>query len=974
MIHAPTGKVTLVFTDIQGSTILWDQLGRKFQPLLDQHNSIFRDAIEEFGGYEVKTEGDSFMVAFSSAKKAVSMCLRLQERLHNSDWPDLLDEAPFFELAGKTKDGAFCGLRVRMGVHTGRPECRTDPVTGRMDYFGRMVNRAARTAQVGHGGQLIVSQSTWEAVVTGLPEGTLVGDLGEHAFRGLERREHLRQLLPARMSERRFPPLNTPTLKRTNLPTRLDSFFGREAEIGELSARFRDGQRLVTLLGPGGTGKTRLSQRFGAKQLAEFPGGVWFCDLTEAHTRLGIFSAMSSAMELPLISKDPEAQLADAILGRGRVLIILDNFEQVVEHAAETLGRWLQRAPESTFLVTSRTILHIAGEEVMYLNPLPLTEAVDLFFDRARAVQPKISRTEESEALVVKIVERLDGMSLAIELAAARIRMLSLENILSRLSERFKLLRGQRRDQSTRQSSLRGVIDWSWFMLKPYEMSALSQLSVFHGGCTLEAAEEVVNLDAFKEAPWVMDVLTGLVDQSLLRRIEPYPGHVRYRMLESIREYSFEKLGKDVSDTTLRHARYFTKYGEEGHILSLDAHGAVERHKSQTLEVENLLAGVDKGLSASEPEIAVSCALAAFEVFLWSGPICEGVSLMHKVISLPVPPVLQTRLFSYAGSMLNASGFPKDAMSYYKKAYVLASEMENRRLEGFVYLKLADVHWSIGKVEDALEHYTQALVMLREAKDRRFEGIALGDLANLYHGLGRLGDALEKYTQALVILRETGDRRYEGVTLGNLAHLYQSQGRFSEAQMHYDEALAIHREVGNRKAEGTTLTSIAALYQSQGRTQEALDFYSQSLVLAREVGDRRLEGIDLGNLGDLQYAEGNNMAAEPNLRLAIAICDETVPAGAGAFRGTLALISAQQGSLVEARQLIEKGESQLRGVYKGELGKLLCKKAIVEHIAGDAESTHLALAEAESIAVELNVGPDSELSKSIVKARDVSLN
>ena len=335
MSEVPTGTVTLVFTDIQGSTSLWEYLGVDFKSVLDQHNELFRSAIKEFNGYEVKTEGDGFIIAFRCGVEAVSMCLAMQVRLQAKEWPDSFNDEAISDFAGATEDGCFRGLRVRMGVHTGTPVSQRDPVTGRMDYFGSMVNRAARVGAVGYGGQLVVSGATWEAVASQLPKGTAIEDLGEHALKGFERREYLRQLLPAELSERSFPRLKTPNLKNTNLPTRLDSFFGREPEIYDLKRRIADGQRLITVLGAGGTGKTRLAQRLGGTQLGSFPGGVWFCDLSEARSSAEILTSMGASLEVPLTSRDPEFQLASALLGLGRVLVILDNFEQVVAAASE---------------------------------------------------------------------------------------------------------------------------------------------------------------------------------------------------------------------------------------------------------------------------------------------------------------------------------------------------------------------------------------------------------------------------------------------------------------------------------------------------------------------------------------------------------------------------------------------------------------------------------------------------------------
>ncbi len=936
MVQAPTGTVTLVFTDIEGSTVLWEYFGEGFMALLDQHNALFREAITELGGYEVQTMGDAFIIAFQEAAPAVAMCLVMQERLHAAEWPESLNDETVVELSGTTEDGSFRGLRVRMGVHTGRPDCQPDPVTGRMDYFGSMVNRAARVCGVSHGGQLVVSRATWEAVGGGkqwsrLPGGTVVVDLGGHALPGLEGQEQLRQLLPASLSSRILPRLKTPSMKKTNLPTRVDSFFGREPELLELGQRVAGGQRLITVLGAGGTGKTRLSQHFGGTQLGEFPGGVWFCDLTQSRGRSGILSAMGVALEVPLTGRDPEAQLAEAILGRGRVLVILDNFEQVVDQATDTLGRWLQGAPEAVFMVTSRALLRIAGEEVFTLDPLPAAEAMNLFYDRARAVRPDFERTGDNEPVVTEIVERLDGMSLAVELAAARVRMLSPEKILSRLSERFKLLRGQRRDQSARQATLRGAIDWSWELLKPHEQSALSQLSVFRGGGTLEAAEAVVDLERFEDELWVLDVVESLVDHSLLRREEPHRGHVRYRMLESIREYAAEKQGEQAEATSLRHGSHFASLGQEDFLESLHTHGGMERRKNLALELENLLAGVDAGLVAGALEGAAGCALAAAEVFFLHGPFSDGIALLERVSGQPVSPATEARLFYMTGWLLQLAGRPAESLQHHQKALAIHRELGNRRGEGRILGNLASHHHNQGRIEEALAHYHQALPIHREVGNRRGEASTLANLASLHHEQGHIPEALEHYHQALAIARETGNRRHEAITLGNLANLHRDQGRIQEALEHYHQALPIHRD----------------------------------------VGDHPGEGIALGNLGDLLFDQGDLGAAETHFQQAIAIIEELFPIAAGAFRGSLALIRAHQGDFDKARSLLGRGEPQLRGTHALELGKLLCKKARVEHLAGDSSAAAAALAEAETVAIEMGASLDSELTHTLAEARKI---
>jgi predicted ATPase/class 3 adenylate cyclase/Tfp pilus assembly protein PilF len=928
VVEVPSGVVTLVFSDIQGSTVLWEHLGADFKALLDQHNSLFRAAIDEFGGYEVKTEGDAFMVAFTKPEAAVSMGLAMQERLHQAVWPDSLDDPPLFALAGRSEDGLFCGLRVRIGVHTGNPDCHPDPLTGRMDYFGRMVNRAARVGGVGHGGQLVVSQACWDAI-GGSFDGASIEDLGEHALRGLEGHERLRQLLPKSLAGRRFPRLRTPSLKKTNLPAHLDSFFGREPELQELETRLQSGQRLITVLGAGGTGKTRLAQRFGAQQLANFPGGVWFCDLVEARSRSGILLAMGRALDLSLTERDPEVQLENLIISRGKILVLLDNFEQVVDHGAATLGRWLAAAPAAVFIVTSRSLLRIAGEQVFYLDPLPSAEAMHLFYDRGRAVQPNFTRSADNEPIVSEIVERLDCISLAIELAAARVRMMPPEQIRSRLSERFKLLKGRRRDQSARQATLRGAIDWSWELLQPLKRSALAQLSVFRGGCTLEAAEAVVDLDAFADDPCVMDVVEALVDHSLLRRVEPLAGYGRYRMLESVRQYAAERLADGAAATAVRHGAYFASFGALDVVRALETHGGVARGKALALDLENLVAGVAGNLGAGDRESAALCALAASLIFLLKGPISDGITLLNEVSAEGLEKGIRARLLHRTCDLLQFAG----------------------------------------RQAEALTHGEKALAIYAELGDQSGQASGLQSLGKLHAQKGQYVAATDYYERAIALYRGAGDRQGEGLALGNLGILHHHQGRTSEALTHYEAGLSVCEEVGNYRRQGGLLGNLGTLHQQQGRMTEAMAHHQRALAIYREVGDQAGEGIAHGNVGDLLFVLDDRAGAEKHLRQAIEFGDDVYSGSAAAFRGSLALILADRGELLEARELLLKAGSRLRGVYAFEFAKLLCKSARVEQLGGDPIAAAAALAEAEGIAAALEVSADSELRLMLGEAR-----
>ena len=324
---------------------------------------------------------------------------------------------------------------------------------------------------------------------------------------------------------------------RNNLPAERDAFVGREEALLELARRFDGGARLVSVLGIGGTGKTRLALRFARTWLGDYPGGVWFCDLSPARDVDDLLHAVAKALDVPLGSDDPVVQLGHAMAGRGRCLVILDNFEQIARHAEATLGRWLDRAVEARFLVTTREVLGLPGEEALALAPLAADDAVALFMRRAASARHDFRADDDEQAAVAKLVRLLDRLPLAIELAAARVRVMPPSAMLARMGQRFKLMAslGGRQD---RQSTLRATFDWSWDLLSDAEKSALAQLSVFEGGFTLESAEDVLDLSLIEAAPWAVDLVQSLVDKSLVRPLRD----ARFDLLTSVQEYAAEQL------------------------------------------------------------------------------------------------------------------------------------------------------------------------------------------------------------------------------------------------------------------------------------------------------------------------------------------------------------------------------------------------------------------------------------------------
>jgi len=765
---------------------------------------------------------------------------------------------------------------------------------------------------------------------------------------------------------------------RTNIGPPLDSFVGRESQLTELSRLFEQGARLVTVKGTGGAGKTRFANRFARSQWAKLGGGSWLVDLTEARSAMAVLQAAAMALDVPLRGDDSPAlatQLGYAIAARGEVLLVLDNFEQLLEWAPETVGLWQQLAAEACFLVTSREPLKLAGEEVFVLDPLPPVEGQALFKLRARSAGARWPEDSDTRAVTARIVEELDGLPLAIELAAVRARVLSPTDLLERLSSRFQLLAGGRRGDTGRQSTLRGMIRWSWELLEPWEQSALSQLSVFRDGFFMEAAEEVLDLSPWPDAPWSLDVVGSLMDKSLLRSWEVL-GQPRFGMYVSIREYAAEQLAAvsgSASDalqlSAQRHASHYARFGSRDAIDSLYTHGGVLRRRRLALELENLLAGVEVALARDKVELAVACAMAAAEVYQHHGPFADGVSLLLRLEDQPLGAVMSGDLCRRTGFLLSMVGRTAEAEAKQQQALGLYRSVGDRSGEGAALTRLADLAGHRGQIEEALQGYRQALAIQREIQDRYSEAISTGNLGMTLKDLGHTAEAVQHLSASLAMHREVGNPGGEAIALGSLAHLRRDQGRVDEAMTAFRQVLAIAREGGDRRFEGITLGNMAIAHQDQGRIPEALEHYQRSLAISREVGDRRLEAITLGNLGDLLFAHEDLAGGESHLQQAITLAEEVMPFAAGAFRGSLGLLRAQQGCYDEARALIAAGEPCLRGVHKLELGKLLAKKSLVEQLAGGVDAARSALAEAESIATALGVPPESELGQAVAEAR-----
>jgi predicted ATPase len=551
-----SATLTFLFTDLESSTQRWEQFPKAMRDALERHDAILRAAVEAANGQVVKTTGDGLMAVFASAADGVTACLSAQRGLASEPW------------------GETGALRVRMGLHTGVAETRAG------DYFGPTVNRTARIMSAGHGGQVLLSAAAAALIADELPDGARLRDLGEHRLKSLGRPERVFQLLhPGLASD--FPPLMTPSRQSDNLPRQASAFVGRGAELEEIQKRLEDeAVRLLTLVGPGGTGKTRLAIRAAADHVDRFEDGVFFVDLSAVSDTESVLTAIARAIGLSETSDEPMLVELTRQLREQRALLVLDNFEQVTA-AATTALQLLGECPGLKLLVTSREALHVRGEHLLPVPPLSLPpdaprqlsaeqlarfEAIQLFVERARAARPDFRLTDDNAPAVGEICLRLDGLPLAIELATARINLFSPEALRDRLGSRLQLLRSGPRDLPVRQQTLRATIEWSYRLLEPAEQRLFELLSAF-SGAGFEAVEvvagEVDGTGATGADP--LDGLASLLDKSLVRLADDGDGESRVVMLETIREYAGERLQelRGLSAAAQRaHAAYFADFAQ----------------------------------------------------------------------------------------------------------------------------------------------------------------------------------------------------------------------------------------------------------------------------------------------------------------------------------------------------------------------------------------------------------------------------
>ncbi len=921
---APTGEVTLVFTDIQGSSALWEAAPALMRTALERHDWLMRAALAVHGGYEVKTQGDAFMVAFDDPKAAVAWALDVQQRLMDADWDEALLEDK--NAAEERSDGGELvrrGLRVRMGIYTGQPDCRPDPNTGRMDYYGPDVNRAARVEAAAQGGQVFLGGP--------LAEGSLddikgrIGDHpltlhGEHRLKGIAEPVTIVELRAGPLASRKFPTLVTALdAATTNLGEARTHPIGRDADmltLGEALER----SRVVTLLGPGGTGKTTLARHFGRQRHAtgDYAGGVWFVDLTDAVTAGGVVTSVARTLGLEGGAGSLEsaiAQLGDALAARGRALLLLDNLEQVVGPAAPVIGAWLQAAEGLEVIATSRIPLALSEEKVLELGPLGGEAAVALF---ERQAQRALSDAEREDART--LVERLDGMPLAIELAAGRAAVLSPSQILERLDKRLDLLKGDATDRTDRQATLRGAIDWSWDLLSEEERSVFRQCGAFVGGFSLEAAEAVVASDVD-----VVDAIQALKSKSLLRTIHDPRGGLRFTLYETLRAYAIEQLDKvpdEQSAVFFRHADYYIAEGLR-RKAAVDGPRPREALDWLSLEQENLHAVIQRFVDLDKVKAvqAGMCIDRLAEARASVDVRMQKLELLISNASESGDELLYARVLLLRGRALAVSGNATEALEDLDEVIEIADEAgaEELAFEAVAYAARSAARSMDGS--QAEPYLARGEELLTRHKGTRAAVVFVGSRALRALRSGRIEAAVDGAKQAARIARRLGDRPLEARYIGNTGVFLGLSGDLVGAARQFERAKAIWEELGHAPMIAMLTGNLGVNAHSRGDLPLAAELLDAAIAGHRATGNRMLEVTD-GTSRALVHIESDELdAAEPLLEVAL---EELVgnPGAAREYSNTLGawgLLHLIRGDGAEAMDALTKGQAFYDSLGQAEI-------------------------------------------------------
>jgi predicted ATPase/class 3 adenylate cyclase len=834
----PTGTVTFLFSDIEGSTVRWEGAPDKMELALERHDALMRSAIEAHCGYAFKTIGDAFCAAFATVPDAIDAAVDAQRSLAAEDF------------------SAVEGIRVRMALHTGQSAERDG------DYFGPTVNRVARLVAIGHGGQVLLSRACTALLQDDLPSHRSVRDLGPHRLKDLAQPEHVYQLIAPDLPEA-FPALLSLDQRSNNLPSQLTSFVGREEVVAEVKALL-ERHRLVTLTGTGGAGKTRCAIQVGAELVDGSGNGVWLAELAPISDSSLVGSVIARALS---VQESPNRPIQDTLLAylkRKRLLLILDNCEHVIEEARTVAAAILHACPEVRILATSREGLNISGEQVYRMPSLSVpsvgqtVSAQDLltfgapllFVDRALSVDNRFALTDENVPHVVGICRRLDGIPLAIELAAARVKVLSARQLAQMLDERFRVLTGGYRSALPRHQTMRALIDWSYDLLSNEERGLFRKLSIFAGGFTLESATAVCGDETLDEIA-ILDQLSSLVDKSLVQA-EPVGSGTRYRLLESTRQYAREKLNESGAyDGVARaHATAYLALAEELEETHETTNDRAWLARAEP-ELENFRAALGWALGA-RGDVFLGQRLAGTLRLVWSAfGAAEGrqwLQTARELADAQTPPATLAALD--LAEALFASGLlqHRASLTAGERALARYRELGDPLRTAYAQREVGRALVFLGNIAEGEAISTQALAQARTLGARRLTSIVLEPLATARTFAGDLAGARKYYAEALAIARSIGAEREATVIAMNLAEAEFRGGDAATALRLASEALAVYRAFNDTRLIAASSCNTAAYLVALERYSEARSSAREGLAAARDAQFAVLVALTLQHL------------------------------------------------------------------------------------------------------------------------------
>jgi predicted ATPase/class 3 adenylate cyclase/Tfp pilus assembly protein PilF len=951
--------VALLQLDLVDSTRLGESLGDyAMAELSEQHDRVARDLLRHFQGTEID-KSDGFLLMFQTVAQAARYA------------------AAYHAAAQRVESH----LRARAGIHYGqvqlRPNLASDIERGAkpLEIDGRAKPMTARIMAVAAGRQTLLSASAMSAFDD--QEGLFVRSHGFWQGKGLAQPVELfevRDLADGftspqdiaamyRVIRRGDVWLPARTIEH-HLPATPDIFIGRKSDLSRLREAFDSVTKLVTLLGPGGVGKTRLAKRFGQTWLGDYEGGVWFCDISQAMSSDGIAQAVSNGLQVPLGRGDPVLQLAHAIAGRGRCLVILDNVEQVTRPMREAVSTWLSVACEAQLIATSRERLGVDGEQLLRVEVLEEDEATELFVARARQVVPSYAPEPADVELIRSVVMLLDCLPLALELAAARLESMSVRTLRDRLADRFGLLSAKR--LNTRHATLEATITWSWDLLDAAERTTLAQLAVFEGDIAAATAEDVVVLDPTDSDSSVWNSLHSLVGKSLLK----YSAKAeRFNLLSSVRLFALNRL-KD----TAENARLGVDLGsiERRHFDSYARRHAESPQSFDVRDLDDLVAACRRASAAGAAIEAVATLEAAWRLLRLRGPFKIGLELTDSAANIPAVSSTQRAITQRVrGEVLKSLGMIEAAKDCLTTSLHLAAQVGDQQCGARARSQLGMVLSNEGRLKEAGVEFRRAHEFAVRSEDRLFQCETLSNLGNLEQNLGHLVEAETYYRELLASAREIGDRRWEGGAHGSLGLTHALRGDCESARLQYESALAVAREIGDKQFEGNTTCNLGLLLLDTGESDLANEVLSTALGLARILGHRRLTAVTSCNLGLVSLERNDLTNASKQLDEALTIARELGDRRSeGQFLGYLAILLARQRRFDEAEQHFETSQNVLcdvgDNISLGIVMTLRAQKALLCRAEGEAE---VFLRRAGEIASAYAPQEQSDLQRQIRRTR-----